>query len=229
MRRIGTVADLAVRENLRRRGVLALLLALPLAFYLIRRTDHTGQSIRLLFLGVGWAVSTAALFATGSSRPVEPRLLLSGYRGYHLYLGRMVAMWAIGLAIAVPFFALIAVDHGDQVRLAPIALALLFIVATAAPLGLLLAVLVPRDLEGTLLLLILVGVQQFVDPADTLSKLMPFWSSREIGTYAIDHTDAGYLERGLAHGVVATLGLTLLVLCLAAVRLRRRPHLRFAD
>ncbi|WP_213454510.1 hypothetical protein [Rhizomonospora bruguierae] len=227
MRRIGTVADLAIRENLRRRGVLLLLLALPLASYLVRRDAHPGQSIRLLFLGLAWAVSTAALFATGSSRPVEPRLLVSGFRGYHLYLGRLLAMWGLGVAIAGPFFALVAVDHGDVVRLGPIAAAMLLVVAVAAPLGLLIGVLVPRDLEGTLLLLILVAVQMMADPAGSLAKVLPLWSSREIATYAVDHVDGGYLTRGVVHGVVTTVALTALVLCVAAVRLRRRPHLRF--
>ncbi|WP_416901518.1 hypothetical protein [Micromonospora echinospora] len=225
--KIVTVAEMALREMLRRRGVLVLLLALPLAFYLVRRGDHVGQSIRFLLLGIAWAVSTAALFASGTSRPIEPRLRLSGYRSHHLYLGRLAAMWTLGLSIAVPFFALVAVDHGDQVRIGAIALAMLLTVAVAAPFGLLIGAAVPRDLEGTLLLLVVVGVQMMIDPADSITRLLPFWSSREIGTYAVDHTGPEYLTRGLAHGVLFGVVATALVAVLATIRLRRRPHVRF--
>jgi hypothetical protein len=41
-----------------------LILLLPPAFYPIRRDQYIGQSVRSLFAGIGWAVSTAALFST---------------------------------------------------------------------------------------------------------------------------------------------------------------------
>ena len=80
MNRLVTVAEMTLRELLRRRGVLLLLLLMPLTFYLIRRDAYLGQSVRSLLLGVGWAVSTAALFATTAARELEPRLRLAGYR-----------------------------------------------------------------------------------------------------------------------------------------------------
>lgn len=217
-----TVAEMAIREMLRRRAVLALLLALPLAFYLVRRGDYVGQSIRFLLLGIAWAVSTAALFASGSSRRIEPRLRLSGYASHHLYLGRLAAMWLLGILVATPFFALVVIDHGDEVRLGGVALAMVFAVTVAAPLGLLIGALVPRELEGTLLLLVVVGVQMMIDPADALTKVTPFWSSREIGTYAVDHTGDEYLTRGLVHGLIFTILATALVAVLSTLRLRVR-------
>jgi hypothetical protein len=80
-RRWLTVAEMTLRELARRRTVIALLLVLPLAFYLLRRDQYIGQSVRSLFIGIGWAVSTAALFSTIGARSVEPRLRLAGYRG----------------------------------------------------------------------------------------------------------------------------------------------------
>jgi hypothetical protein len=223
-----TIAEMALREILRRRGVLVLLLALPLATYLVRRGDHVGQSIRFLLLGLAWAVSTASLFASSSSRSIEPRLRLSGYRSHDLYLGRLAAMWLLGLVIAAPFLALVAIDHGDQVRVGGVALAMLLAVAVAAPFGLLIGAVVPRELEGTLILLVTISVQMMIDPADSVTRLTPFWSSREIGTYAVDHTGAEYLSRGLVHGVLFSLLATGLVATLATIRLRQRPHLRRA-
>ncbi|GHJ49868.1 hypothetical protein Cs7R123_72100 [Catellatospora sp. TT07R-123] len=220
-----TVAEMALREVSRRRGVLAILLVFPLAFYLSRR-DHTGQSIRFVCLGVGWAMSTAALFAGSAARSLEPRLRLSGYRGHHLWLGRLLALWALGLALALPYFVLIRLD-AQNVRYGAIALIMLLTVAVAVPFGLALSSALPRELEGMLVLLTVVGLQMMMDPADAASRVLPFWFSREIGTYAVDHTDSGYLHRGLVHGLLFLAALLAVVALGSAVRLRRRPHLRF--
>jgi hypothetical protein len=220
------VAEMALRELLRRRTVLVILLLLPLAFYLSRRGDHLGQSIRFVFLGLGWAMSTAALFAGSAARRIEPRLRLSGYRSHHLVLGRLTALWTVGLLLSLPYFILIRFDQ-DHVRYGAVAVVMVLTVAVAAPFGLLLSAALPRELEGTLVLLVVVGLQMMMDPAGTASQFLPFWFSREIGTYAVDLTDGGYLQRGLVHGGVFFVLLTALVATTAGVRLRRRAHLRF--
>jgi ABC-type cobalamin/Fe3+-siderophores transport system ATPase subunit len=93
--------------------------------------------------------------------------------------------------------------------------------------GLLIGALVPRDLEGTLILITVVGLQFLMNPDKGSAKLLPLWSNRELGTYAIDLTDSGYLERGLAHGLGFAAAMTILTAVLATVRLRRRGHMRF--
>ncbi|MEV4626340.1 ABC transporter permease [Micromonospora sp. NPDC049523] len=227
MTKLLTIAEMALREMLRRRSVLVILLVLPLLFYLSRRGDHLGQSIRFVCLGLGWALSTAALFAGSAAREIEPRLRLSGYRAYHLHLGRLLALWVVGLLLSVPYFLLVRFDQHD-VRYGAIALIMLLTVATAAPFGLVLSAVLPRELEGTLVLLIVFGLQMMLDPAGTAARLLPFWASREIGTYAVDHTDGGYLTRGLVHGVVFAVALTALVALASGIRLRQRSHLKFS-
>ncbi|MDG4750411.1 hypothetical protein O7630_05640 [Micromonospora sp. WMMD718] len=96
------------------------------------------------------------------------------------------------------------------------------------PFGLLLSAVLPRELEGTLVLLTVVGLQMVMDPAGSATRALPFWFSRELATYAVDHTDGGYLNRGLTHGLAFAVALTLLVVAAAAVRLRQRRHLRLA-
>ncbi|RIV38850.1 ABC transporter permease [Micromonospora radicis] len=227
MNRLVTVAEMTLRELTRRRGVLLLLLLMPLVFWMIRRDSYVGQSIRALFLGISWAVSTAALFAASGARELEPRLRLAGYRPHQLYLGRMLGLWVLGLAVAVPFFLLTVID-ANNLRYAGIALAMLCCVAVAAPFGMLIGALLPRELEGTLLLLTVVAMQMLLDPASPGAKLTPFWSSREIATWAVDHTDAGYLSRGLLHAAVVTVLLIVTVAGVFGVRLRRRRHLHHA-
>jgi len=226
MTRMFTVAEMALREASRRRSVLAILLLLPLAFYLSRRGDHLGQSIRFVCLGLGWAQSTAALFAGSAARGIEPRLRLSGYRSHHLVLGRLTALWTIGALLSLPYFLLIRFDQ-HNIRYAAIALIMALTVVVAAPFGLALSAVLPRELEGTLVLLIVVGLQMMTDPTNMTTRLLPFWFSREIGTYAVNHTDNGYLERGLAHGAIATLVLMALLVSASSIRLRRRQHMRF--
>ncbi|GAB3818594.1 hypothetical protein [Micromonospora zhanjiangensis] len=226
MRKLLTVAEMTLRELIRRKGVIALLLLFPLAFYLLRRGDYVGQSVRLLLLGVSWAVSTAALFATSASREIEPRLRLTGYRTSQLYLGRLLGLTALGLAVAIPFYLLVHFD-APNVRHGGTALAMVFSVAVAAPFGMLIGTVLPRELEGTLLLLITIGIQMLMDPDASWAPLTPLWSVRELGTYAVDHTDGGYLVRGIVHGIGFTLGLAVLVALVSGFRLRRRGHLRF--
>ncbi|GAA1377562.1 hypothetical protein [Catellatospora chokoriensis] len=226
MNKTFVVAEMALREIARRRGVLAILLIFPLAFYLSRRDSHAGQSIRFVCLGIGWAMSTAALFAGSAARAVEPRLRLSGYRSSHLYLGRLAALWTVGLLLSAPYYVLIRIDQ-EHIRYGAIALIMLLTVAVAAPFGLALSAALPRELEGMLVLLIVVGLQMMMDPAGSASRLLPFWFSREIGTYAVDHTDGGYLTRGLIHAVACLAALLAVVAVASGWRLRQRSHLRF--
>ncbi len=224
--KILTVAEMALREIARRRSVLLILALLPLAFYLSRRDGHLGQSIRFVCLGIGWALSTAALFAGNAARGMEPRLRLSGYSAAHLHVGKLVALWLLGAALAVPYFVLIRLDdHHPGTRYAAIAAIMVFTVAVAAPFGLLLSAVLPRELEGTLVLLTVVGLQMLLEPATVTARLLPFWFVREIGTYAIDGTDAGYLHRGLLHAAVTLMVLLVAGGAAALLRLRGRRRL----
>ena len=222
MRKTLAVGEMAARDLLRRRGVLALLALMPLAFYLARR-DTTGLAIRFVSLGLAWAVSTAALFSGNAAKDVERRLRLAGYRASHLYLGRFCAVLAIGFVLALGYFVVIVLDQ-DVHRPAAIALQMALTVAIAGPLGMLISAVAPRDLEGTLLLITLVGLQLIVDPAKSSGKLLPLWSSRELTTYAVDLTGSDYLLRGLVHGLCFAVGLAATTAALTVIRLRRRRH-----
>ncbi|GID97129.1 hypothetical protein ACFQFC_30955 [Amorphoplanes digitatis] len=223
------VAEMALREISRRRGVLILLALLPLAFYYSRRGEAYWQSVRFVSLGIGWTLSTAALFAGSAARGIEPRLRIAGYATHQLYLGRLAALWTVGLTLALPYYLLILVDLDGKVRNDAIALILVLTVAVAPPLGLAVAALLPRELEGMLVLLTIVAMQMMLDPEKTTAHALPFWFTREIGTYAVE-SDAGtdHVGRGLAHAGT-TLAVVLAVVALATtLRLRRRSHISVA-
>ena len=212
------VAKLSLRQIARRRGVVLLIIALPLSFYLIRR-DLPGESIRFLALGLGWAVSTLALFASTAARDVDRRLSVTGLRPWQLLGGRVLAMLLCGLVLAGADGLLVWFDQ-DVGRQWAVVLLLVTTVCVAAPLGTLVAALVPRELEGALALLTVMAMQMLADPAGTTAKFLPFWSTRELGTYAIDGTASEYLIRGLTHFGVTWLLLAGGSAVTTAVRLR---------
>lgn len=217
-----TVAEMVLRDLARRRTVLGLLFLLPLGFYAARH-DHTGQAIRFASLGLGWGASTAGLFSSNSAKSVEPRLRLVGYSWLALLVGRLIALLLVSWAIAAAYFVLIYVDQ-DIRRPAALAIMLTLTAVIAVPLGMLIGALVPRDLEGTLVLIAFVGIQMAIDPAKESAKYLPFWSAREIGTYVVDPVGGDYLQRGIQHGIGVSIGLILLAAVVTAIRLRRRKH-----
>ena len=91
------------------------------------------------------------------------------------------------------------------------------------------AAVVPRDLEGALLLLAIMAVQVLVDPAESWTRVLPLWSARELATYILDSADAvaasssrtsSSLNAGLAHGTAYGLALGTISWLLGVLRLR---------
>lgn len=198
-----------------------LLVLLPLVFYLVRR-ELEGQSIRMLALGLGWTVSAVALFVTVSARGVDRRLRLAGYAAWQLVAGRALAITACGLLLASAYGLLIALDQSVD-RGWAVALLLVTTTLIAAPLGAVFGLLLPRDLEGALALLAVMATQMLADPSESIAKVLPFWSTREIGTYAIDGTGSDYLIRGVAHFSSSWLLLIAIAVTVSSLRLRLAP------
>jgi hypothetical protein len=197
------VAALSAREVGRRRVALALMVTLPLWFYLVRRGAE-GQSIRMLTLGMGWAVSALTLFVVIAARGIDPRLRLTGASTLDVIGGRLLALTGGGVLLALAYWALILLDQRPD-RPWAAGLMMVLTAVVAAPLGSLVAALLPRELEGALALLSICAVQMLADPATLAAHLMPFWSFRELGTYVVDGADSGYLGRALLHAAVTWL------------------------
>lgn len=219
-----TIGEMVVRDLARRRAVLGLLFLVPLAFY-VARHDQTGQAVRFAGLGLAWGASTAGLFSNNAAKSIEPRLRLVGYSWASLFIGRLVALLLVSWVIAGAYFVLIYADL-SVARPAAVALLLFLTALIAVPLGMLIGAVVPRDLEGTLVLIAFIGLQMVVDPAKSSAKYLPFWSTREIATYAVDPVGADHLSHGLAHGLAVAAGFSLATAALAFVRLRRRGHVQ---
>ncbi len=213
------LAEMTVRGIARRRASLALLLALPRLFYLVRH-DVPGQSVRFLALGLAWAASTIALFAALAARECEPRLRLGGWSWRALVGGRVAGLLAVTMLLALAYFALVAVDRQVD-RPAAVGLMLAVTACTGVVTGTALGAVVPRELEGALALFIVAGLQFMADPPTLLAHLLPFWSTRELGTWAVDGPGAGSLGAALTH---ASGTLVLGAAVAVALTARRRPR-----
>jgi hypothetical protein len=216
------VADLTARGLLRRRSAMAILLALPLLLYLARH-DAVGQSIRGLLFGVSWAVTTVAYFAAIEVRDAEPRLCLAGWSWARLLAGRVLGLLAIGGTVAGAYALLSVVDQ--PVR-DPGALVVDFAVTAVVSVlvGTALGAVFHRELEGALVIFLVAALQSVVNPDTVLAHLIPFWSSREIGTYAIDGPDFAPLLPGLGHAALVVVVAAVVTLVVSTRRLRTAGH-----
>ena len=145
-----------------------------------------------------------ALFTQVSSRSVDRRLAMSGAPPATLLLGRYLAVLGLGWIIGLLYSGLVLITIGDELTHPSAVPVMLLLTATVAtPLGSLAAALVPRDLEGALLLLSVMAVQVLVDPSEGWTRVLPLWSARELASVVVENLgqDTGaYLHRGLAHG-----------------------------
>jgi hypothetical protein len=205
----GVVARSTVRALLRRRAAIAMLVAMPLAFYLSRH-DAVGQSIRSLVFGISWAASTVAFFAAIAAQEVEPRLGLAGWPRRVLVGGRLAGLLAIGGIISAGFFLLVAVDR-DVYSLGAVAVDFAVTMLVAVAFGTALGSVVRRELEGALVIFFLAGLQATVNPYAAAAKLLPFWSSREIATVSVDGPATASVGAGLLHALLV------ITLCAAVV------------
>jgi hypothetical protein len=221
--RILVVARATAVELLRRRAVVVLMVAVPLAFY-VARHELTGQSIRFLAVGLAWALSTLAAFAGIAGQAFDPRLRLAGYRTGELLLGRLLGLFVVAAPLAAGYALLVRLDR-DLDRDGGVLLGLGLTVVVALPFGLLVAAVVRRPLEAAMLLLVVSGLQMILDPADPVTRALPFWSVREVLTWTVDGTGDDFLQRGLVHAAVTVAVLGGLTVTLRTAALRRRPHL----
>ena len=165
-----------------------------------------------------------ALFTQVSSRSVDRRLAVSGAPPATLLLGRYLAVLGLGWIIGLLYSGLVLITIGDELTHPSAVPVMLLLTATVAtPLGSLAAALVPRDLEGALLLLSVMAVQVLVDPSEGWTRVLPLWSTRELASVVVENLGsdaADYLHRGLAHGAAMAVLLTAASWAVGVLRLR---------
>jgi len=178
MRRIAIMAEMHGRDLTRRHIALGLLLALPLTFYLA--SAGKGQdSIVAGGVGLAFAISGATLFSVLSSQEVDQRLVLAGYLPRELLLGRLAFLGPLGVAIAAAFSGLmVSVSGSDRPWVTFLGVAL--VALQSIPFGLAIGVVVQRELEGTLVLIGVIGLQLAAGPDAAIAPFLPFDGPRQV-------------------------------------------------
>lgn len=176
--RIVMMAEMHGRDLLRRHIALVLLLVLPASFYLSSRGSGR-DAVSTGGVAVAFAVGGATLFSALSSLEVDQRLILGGYRPIELLLGRLAFLAPLGVVIAGGFTALMAsLSHPDDPGL--LLLGVTMVALQSVPFGLAISAIVPRELEGTLVLIGVVGIQLAVTPDSAVTKALPFYGPRRL-------------------------------------------------
>lgn len=170
--RVFIMAEMHGRDLLRRHAAMILLVALPLAFYLSsNRADRTAPTVG--GVGMAFAIAGASFFSTRSSAEADQRLVLGGYRPFELLLGRLLFLAPLGLLIAGGFTMLmVALSHLEHPWI--VLLGVAFVALQSIPLGLAVGAGVSNELEGTLMIIGVVGVQMAAAPGSVVAKLLPF-------------------------------------------------------
>jgi hypothetical protein len=203
-RRVLTIATTQGRDLLRRRLALVMLASLPALFYLSVAGQHIrkGQdpwTLNIAVIGVAWAVAGGAFFLALSSRRVDQRLLLAGYRPAELVLGRLMFLQAFALTIAAAYSGLLVVRSSAAAD--PLILAVAVTALIGVPLGLALAALLPRELEGTLALIAVIGIQSSLPSSLAIAPMLPFYGP--IKLIQASWTFQGAILPYLLHGLLA--------------------------
>ncbi|MEM9614472.1 MAG: hypothetical protein AAF962_11760 [Actinomycetota bacterium] len=215
-------ATMAMRSLIRRRVALAVLVLFPLVLY-AATYDALGRSVRSLVFGISWALSTVAFFAAMSARETDPRLRLAGRRPLFLAGARLSALLTLAAVLVLVFWLVVVIDR-DVRSPAGVGLDFAVTAVVAVAFGSAVGAVLRSDLEGTLVLFLFAGLQAVVNPFDSWSRLLPFWSSRELGTVAIDGPEQSSTAAGLLHAaiVVALCGAVVAVGAAGPLRNRHR-------
>lgn len=219
--RVATMAEMHGRDLVGHHVAVALLVVLPLSFY--ASAAHQGGPNAFVAGGVGMAfsISGATLFSILSSREVDQRLVLGGYRPIELLLGRLLFLGPFGLVIAAGFATLMwAVSHPARPGLLFYGVAM--VALQSVPFGLAVGAVVPDELEGTLVLIGVVGMQLATTSTTLAAKALPFYGPRRLIDVASGRADAVLAPTLVT--VVEALALLVVARVFVAQRVRIERH-----
>ncbi|HEY1332454.1 MAG TPA: hypothetical protein VGH10_13410 [Actinomycetota bacterium] len=177
--RLIMVAEMQGRDLLRRRLALILLIVLPLAFYAALTTSDRHQAVIPGGIAIAFAVGGASIFSVLSSRQADQRLVLAGFGPWELVAGRLMFLEVLGLPVAGASAAVMAAVSSPE-HPWMLGLAVWLVAFIAVPFGLTIGTLVPQELEATLVLIGVVGIQLSLSGNAVVARVLPFWGARRL-------------------------------------------------
>ncbi len=179
-----------------------------------------------MLMGVGWALAAAALYSVIGSGDRDRRLVLAGFRPWEIMLARFLIL----LAIAIPVSLIpVAVIAGFS-TLTPPSLGLVWLgsflaAAVGAAIGFIIGSLLPRQLEGTILLFGIIGVEMSIPLAISLRQFLPLYGPHALflaGRFALEPSVVGPVLRAI--GWAAGLSAIAILLWTWRVRIFQEPE-----
>ena len=176
--RLAIMAEMHGRDLTRRHVAVTLLVLLPVSFFLSAHGDRQG-GVASGGISLAFSIGGVTLFSVLSSARVDQRLVLAGYRPAELIVGRLLFLLPFGGVLAAAFALLeILVAHPANRTLT--VLGVLLVAAQSVPFGLLVGYLVPNELEGTLVLIGVVGVQLASTGESVVARALPLYGARRL-------------------------------------------------
>ena len=134
---------------------------------------------------MAFAIAGATFFSVLSSAEVDQRLVLGGYRPIELLLGRLLFLGPLGLLIAAGFTVLMtAFSHPEDPWI--VLLGISAVAVQSIPLGLAVGAGVAQELEGTLVIIGVVGIQMAADPGSVVGRVLPFHEPQALIIAGVD-------------------------------------------
>jgi hypothetical protein len=202
---------------------MTMLTALPLLFYLSTASAEGSFVLIVGGLGVAWSLAGAGLFVGLGWRQIGPRLALAGYRPWEMLAGQfgMLAVFAVPLIL---FFSTVILVGEDVATPADFVTAVALTALVSIPLGLLLGSVAPGDLEGTLGLIGILGIQMSLPASAGFASSMPLYGPITLVESAYgNNIDVG---AAVPHAVISAGLLTIAAVVFWSRRVRVAP-LRF--
>jgi hypothetical protein len=223
-RRTVTAAEMFGRDLSRRWVALALLVSLPAVFFVVSKISEAGHGFTAGGLGLSWAIAGASLFTALGARSVDQRLVFDGYQPVELLGARLVLLDLLGLVLSAVFAVLLVGASGSE-DVPALVLALVLVTLVSVPLGLVLAALVPHELEATLLLIGLVGIEMILPSESNAAGVLPLGGPQELLDRAAGKANPVPVLAATARSLGWVVGLTVVGAVIWAWRTRvARPN-----
>ena len=165
-------------------------------------------------MGVGWALGAAGLFTVIGSGARDRRLVLAGFRPWEIMLARFLILIFLALPVSLlPVVIIAGFSTLTPPNIGLVWLGSFFAATVGAAIGLIVGSLLPRQLEGTILLIGIIGVEMSIPFSADFRHYLPFFGSHALflaGRFTSEPIVLVHVLRSLAWAaVLSTLAIAL--------------------
>ncbi len=196
------VGRLSILNQLRRVGASVLLMILPLAFFFAIGGSDGGNALAALAVGLGWAMGFTSMFGFKANAGIDARTARLGLGARSIFIGRMLAYFALAVVICLALALVAVAVNGTALHVALTALLLTALVAL--PIGALLGVVVPGEIESVFIVLGIFGIPFALPWSSPALKFFPMYGALKYAYVLGDPTEAKWFVHAFAVGAIAT-------------------------